>query len=329
MSQAQPKPATPIRARRVTLASVTKTSSKKPPRILVHGQPGVGKTTFAAEAPEPVFICPEDGIPAGAGEVAHFPAPEGGWKWQDILDAITSLALGEHNHKTLVVDTLDWLEPILWEHVCEQDGVASIELVGGGYGKGYQAALDQWRVFLSYIERLSSLKNMNVILLAHSAIRTFKDPQSDGYDRYELKIHKFPAGLFKEWPDAVLFAQHETAVSKDKRTKRVRGVSTGARIMHTVWDAAFDAKNRYGLPAEMPLSWSELQEAIDAGKPADTTNTIEEIKRKAGEMGGELEKKTLQALERAGQDPAKLAQLNDWANGKLALSNEQKGIAQS
>lgn len=329
MSQPQEKKTTPIRTPRVTLAAVTKTPTHRAPRILIHGQPGVGKTTFAADAPAPIFICPEDGIPVSVQGAGRFPAPDGGWKWADVRDAIVALSVEKHDYQTLVLDTLDWLEPIIWEHVCDKAGVATIEDVGGGYGKGYSAALDEWRVLLSAIEKLWINRNMTIVMLAHSAIRTFKDPQSDGYDRYELKIHKYPAGLFKEWPDAVLFAQHEAAVATDKRTKRNRGVSTGARIMHTVWNAAFDAKNRYGLPEEMPLSWSEFRAAVDAGAPAEATALIAEIKRKAGELGGELEAKTLQALDRANGDPAKLAQLNDWANGKIALSADTKGTPQS
>jgi len=325
MAQAQEKKATPIRAPRVTLATVTKAPVHRAPRVLIHGQPGVGKTTFAADAPSPIFICPEDGIPVSVQGAGRFPAPEGGWKWIDVRDAIVALSIEKHDYKTLVIDTLDWLEPIIWEYVVDKAGVASIEEIGGGFGKGYNAALDEWRVFLSAVEKLWINKNMAIVMSAHSSIRTFKDPQSDGYDRYELKIHKYPAGLFKEWSDVVLFAQHEAAVATDKRTKRNRGVSTGARIMHTVWNAAFDAKNRYGLPEEMPLSWAELQAGIDAGAPAETSVVIAEIKRKAAEMGGELEAKTLQALERVNGDPAKLAQLNDWANGKLALATETKG----
>jgi|ERR1041385_4733824 hypothetical protein len=310
--------------RRVTIASITKTPKKRPLRVLVHGQPGVGKTTFAADAPAPVFICPEDGIPATL-DVARFTSPDGGWRWQDILDAITELAVGQHSFSTLVFDTLDWIEPIIWEHVCKEDGVTSIEKVGGGYGKGYQAALDCWRQLLAYVERLSAAKGMNVVMLAHSAIRNFKDPQSEGYDRWELKLNKFPAGLVKEWCDDVLFAQHEAGVATDGRTKRKRGVSTGARIVRTVWDAAFDAKNRNGLPPEMPLSWAEYAAAIEACAPAETVALIDEIKRKAAEAGEDVEKKALAAIERANGDALKLSKINDWVNGKIALSNNEKG----
>ena len=327
MAQAQTKPVTapaPVRSR-ITLASVTKAVQRRPVRLLVHGQPGVGKTTFAADAPSPVFICPEDGIPESTGEVPRFPAPEDGWRWPDVQDAVTALTNEAHSYKTLVIDTLDWLEPLLWSWLCEQKSVSSIEDIGGGYGKGYGVALDLWRLLLSGIERMSKAKGMNVIMLAHSEIRPFKDPQSEGYDRYELKIHKLPAGLFKEWSDAVLFAQHEAIASTDKKTKRIRGVSTGARIMHTVWNAAFDAKNRFGLPEEMPLSYPELQAAIDAKAPASAVDLAAEIKRKAAEVGGEVETKALAAIDRADGDALKLSQLNDWVNGKLALSASQKG----
>ena len=126
----------------MTIGSIVRTKRSDPMRLLCHGVEKIGKTTFAAHSPLPIFICPEDGIPQNLGAVPHFPAPEDGWNWQDVLDAIRSLATGPHDFKTLIIDTLDWLEPLLWRDICEKAHVDSFEEVGGGYGRGFTAAVD-------------------------------------------------------------------------------------------------------------------------------------------------------------------------------------------
>lgn len=283
----------------------------KPPRLLIAGTEGVGKSTFAAGAPSPVFLGPEDGT--GQLEVARFPLPE---SWSDVLDALRELD-GDHAYKTIVLDTIDWLEPLAWKHVCEQAGVASIEDLG--YGKGYVKALDEWRIMLSLLERLRA-RGMTSILLAHTHIKPFKNPDGDDYDRYELKLNIKASGLLKEWCDAVLFAAYETIVKTDQRTKRTRGIDTGARFLHTTRQASYDAKNRYNLPAAIPLAWDDLAAALNARRPAAPSDLRQAITDNAASLDPELKDKALAALERAGDDAAKLAQLNDWVNGQTKRS---------
>ena len=324
MIQTATKPANGGNGSRMSLASISSTRKPRPMRILLHGVEGVGKTTFAAGAPAPIFICPEDGIPQSLGDVAHFTVPEGGWTWQDVLDAVRELSTAEHPYKTLVLDTLDWLEPLLWKQLCETSKVASIEEIGGGYGKGYVAATDGWRVLLAAIERARTLKGMHVVLLAHSTIKAFKDPTSEPYDRFELKIHKQAAGLWKEWCDAVLFARYEDLTTKDARTKHVRGVSTGSRIIHTAHHAAYDAKNRYDLPEEMPLSWDEFLASVQAKAPAEPKALLAALEENIQRIPDEAKKKTaLDAVKRAAGDAVKLAKLNDWVNGLLRAATTE------
>ena len=165
---------------------------------------------------------------------------------------------------------------------------------------------------------------MQVVLLGHSQVKIFKNPEGEDYDRYQLKVHHQAGGLLKEWCDAVLFANYETYAKgeKDSRGKlkgKAKGISTGARLVHTVRTAAYDAKNRFGLPEELPLSYADFHAAALAGEPADVDDLISEVKRKAAELGGETEKQTLASLERVGRDALKLSQLNVWTNSKLAL----------
>jgi hypothetical protein len=306
-----PKP-TPSR---MTLSSLVRGKQARPIRATVHGPEGVGKTTFAAGAPSPVFLDAEDG--SGQLDVVRFPALG---NWSELLEAINVLTMEKHDHQTLVVDTLDWAERLLWDFICKRDGKSDIEEYG--YGKGFQVALAEWTVFLAALDRLRKAKDMHVVLIAHSWIKPFKNPEGEDYDRYELKLNAKAGGLIKEWSDAVLFANYETISHQDKRTKRVRGLDTGARFIHTERSAAFDAKNRYDLPESLPLSWSDFEFAVRAGRPANPDALISEIQRKAKLLIKEDEKRALEAIKRANGDATKLAQLNDWANAKLAAKEE-------
>jgi hypothetical protein len=253
----------------MSLGAVTKGRVERPRRIVLVGTEGIGKSTFAGQSPTPIFLGAEDGT--SELDVTRLPEPR---TWDDALDAIHLLTVEEHDYKTFVVDTLDWLEPLCWAHVCALGKKSSIEEFG--YGKGYVEALDKWRIFLSRLDALRSKRSMGVILIAHSWIKPFKNPEGEDFDRYEMKLHAKASGLIKEWADAVLFAHYETfaAASKEKRAK---GVSTGARLIHTTRTAAWDAKNRYGLPDSLPLSWDDFDAAVRAGVPADPAAMRAEI----------------------------------------------------
>lgn len=300
---------------KMTLSGIIKGKQQSPTRVVLYGVEGIGKSTFGANAPASIFLGAEEGTGQLAAE--RFPTPE---SWADIMEALRVLTGDEHKYKTLVLDTLDWAEPLLWAHICQRDGQKDIEAYG--FGKGYSAALDEWRVFLAALERLRKAKSMHVVLVAHSWIKPFKNPAGPDFDRYEMKLNAKASGLLKEWSDCVLFANYETLTSKDERTKRTKGVDSGARLLHTERCAAWDAKNRYGLPSWLPLGWEDFEAAVAANRPADPKALTEEIERKAKQLGGEFEAATLAAIKRAAGDAVKLAQLNNWANSKLMERDE-------
>lgn len=310
----------PPRAVRMTLASVTKGIVPAPYRLVIMGVDGVGKSTFAADAPSPIFLGAEDGT--GHLDVARFPAPE---CWQDVLDSIRTLTTETHDYKTLAVDSLDWVEPHIWQHVCDAAGVSTIEEVGGGFGKGYAAALDLWRVFLASLEHLQAAKKMHVLLIAHTLIKPFRNPEGPDYERYILKLHQGAAGLCREWAKGVYFAKYETFAEKDKRTKRIKGISTGARLLFTQYTAAYDAKDRYGVPESLPLSWAEFDAAARSASPADPKALASEIARKAKLLGGEIEMFATSYLTKHAGDATALAKLNDRLNGQLGKKAEAEG----
>lgn len=313
-------PNTILPASRMRLDAVVKGRQQRPLRVLLYGVEGIGKSTFGACAPAPIFLAPEDGT--AHLDVHRLPVPE---TWDEVLEAPRMLAAGGHPYRTLVVDTVDWVEPLLWEHICQRDGKTDIEAYG--YGKGYVAALDQWRVFVAELERLREKTGMAVILLAHSWVKPFKNPEGDDFDRYELKVHAKAGGLLKEWTDCVLFANWETFAAKDERTKRVKGVSTGARLIYTTRTAAYDAKNRYDLPESLSLDWGEFCTAVASHQPAEPDALAAEVTRKANEIGGTIREQAIEYLKQNLGNAAALARLNDRLNAKLGAKRELEGDA--
>ena len=241
----------------INLKSLSKNVAKAP-RIIIHGDPGIGKTTFGACAPNPVIIQTEDGL--GNLDATAFPLAS---SFGDVMEALTSLYVDEHKFQTCVIDSLDWLEPLIWQKVCIDGKKNSIEEFG--YGKGYVEALSVWRQFFDGITALRDTKGMTIIMTAHSEQKRVEDPLLPAYDTHDLKLHKRAAALAEEFADVILFAAVQTnTVTEDTgfNNKRTRAVTTGARIMHTVGQPAFLAKNRYSLPSPMPLAWDSFADAM-------------------------------------------------------------------
>jgi hypothetical protein len=277
---------------KMSLSSVTSSRRVVPLRVLVYGNAGIGKSTLASQAPAPIFLCAEEGV--AHLDVQRFPAPE---SWQDALDAIDQLTTQEHDFKTLVIDTLDWLEPLCWQHVCKQGGKPDIEAFG--YGKGYVAAVDAWRVLLARLERLQSKRGMHLVLLGHAVARDHKDPELDSWKRWSPKLHSAAADLVCEWCEAVLYGTHLAFAKKDGL--KVRGVSTGERVLFTEWTPGHVAKNRWGLPPQIRLAWADLY-AGSRGAGA----LIEEIAALAAKLPEEKRPVVEAKVAEAGTDPTKL-----------------------
>lgn len=270
MAMQQPRGAAPPpRPKRMTLAAVSAGVAREPDRLLIYGTGGIGKTTFLAEMDRPIFIDTQAGTKRL--DVARFPQPQA---WQDVLDALDVLANEQHPYRTVAVDLLDDVEQLIWAHICRRDGKENIEAYG--YGKGYKVALVEWRSFMARLERLRSEKQMQVGLAAHVIVQSFKNPEAEDYDRYQLQLDKLASGLLRGWCDNVLFARQQVGTKTDKK-QRTRGVSSGARVIHTVETAAYYAKNRDNLPDTLPLDYASYAEAVEAAVPADPAELRNEI----------------------------------------------------
>jgi hypothetical protein len=248
----------------LTLSSIQKGQIIEPPRILIHGVEGIGKTAFAAAAPRPIFIATEKG--RGALDLHSFPVAK---TWQDVTDAIDALLREAHEYETVVIDSTDWLEKIVHGEICTAKRQESIE--DFGWGKGYAKANAYWEDLLSGLDMLHEKKHMAVILISHSVIKTFKNPEGDDYDQYILSMHKDAAATLKEWADTVVFANYDVKVLKaegsppGEKGKAVKTYKEPERLLFTQERPAYWAKNRYNLPHTLPLSWPAFEKAMDAG----------------------------------------------------------------
>jgi hypothetical protein len=244
-----------------------------PPRFVVYGIEGIGKSTWAAGAPKPIFLPTEDGL--DQIDCDSFPLAT---TFDDITAALSVLLQEEHDYGTIVIDSADWMERLIWDKLCQQYGVTSIEKVDGGYARGYTHALTHWRGVLNDLDTLRKRRGMAVIVLAHAKVEKFEDPEHSSYDRYSPRLHKHATAMVTEWADAVLFATRKIITkSHDEGFNRARTIASGLgrdggdRVLRCVGSPACVAKNRFDLPAELPLQWQSVMDAMTASNAPNAT----------------------------------------------------------
>lgn len=248
------------------LNAIRKANEFVPPlKIVAYGVQGIGKTSFGATFPGAILLPVEDG--AHAVDVNAFPVAK---TYQNIIDTISALH-EEHTYKTLIVDSLDWIEPLVWEATCQASEKPSIESFG--YGKGYTEADKYWRLLMGGFDSLRVNKKMNVVLLAHSEVKTVIPPDSDTYDRYQMRLHKRAFGLWTEWADIVAFMNYKISIRKEDKgfgSDRNRAIGSGDRVIYTAERPAWDAKSRWPMPEEIFIGKDVTYAAFHAALEAAT-----------------------------------------------------------
>jgi len=223
-----------------------------PRRVMLYGTHGIGKSTFASCAPKPIFLQTEDGL--GEIDCDKLPLVT---SFAEAMGSLSELYTEKHPYQTIVVDSLDWLERLIWAEVCRKRNVENIEEIG--YAKGYVFSLTQWREFLEGLSALRADRGMTAVLIAHARIERFENPETESYDRYVPRLHKLAAAIVQEWCDEVLFATYKVYTKQSDEgfnRKRTKGVGSGERIIRTQERPAHVAKNRLNLPEELPLDWN-------------------------------------------------------------------------
>jgi hypothetical protein len=295
--------ATPIGAapsRRMSLSSVTKGGARSALRLLIFGPEGVGKTSLMVAGPSPVVIAAESGLVA-LPHVDRFNDVE---TFDDVLSALDTLAMDKHNFKTVGLDSLDWIEALIWQKVCDEGKKKSIG--DFPHGGGYTASQGHMRSLVARCEKLHKA-GMNVVASAHSIVKKYENPEGEDYDRFEVKMNGKTAAIFKEWVDIFGFASWET-LTRETENEKVKGVHTGRRLLYTMRRNAHDAKSRYAVPETIPLDWTAIVEAVDAAFLVQG-----EVEALVAKLGAEEKAKTQAWLNKQQRLPHELL----WLREKL------------
>jgi len=241
---------------------IIRTKKNRPPRILIHADHGLGKSSLAAKAPNAIFIQTEDGLNEIDAEA--FPMVT---TFNMVMDQLKSIHDEDHEYRTLVIDSLDWLEKLINVHVCKEGGKDSIS--DFGYGAGFQMVYEQFERVKNALNAIREKKNMAIILICHSQVATYNNPLGADYDRHKIKLRDKNAELFLEWADLVGFLRFQTftQTKKDGFTTTVKAIGGTERVLSCYPSAAFVSKNRYNITNDIEIpdpatGWNNLINAI-------------------------------------------------------------------
>lgn len=272
-----------------------------PRRILFYGIAGVGKSSWAAQAPGAIFLNIEDGL-ADIDCNSTDPLRS----FDDVIGAINWLTTEEHSFRTVVVDTLDWVEKLIFRDIASQAGKESISDIE--FNRGYDRAEPKWKLFLDFLEGLRANRRMSVILLAHSRVQKFQDPIVGTYDRHVPDLYvnnrgEGPINTIMEWCDEILFASFKTFTKTEGKGFNERKIAVGGkeRYIRTCESASCLAKNRLGLPEEIEMDFEVYANAVREKAPKKAQGNIAGIvvngsSKPEKQRDAELEKQAAEAF---------------------------------
>lgn len=270
-------------------------------KVLIYGPEGIGKTTFAAQFPDPLFIDTEGSTKEQ--DVARLPVPS---SWTILKEEVRYVTQHPDVCRTLVIDTADWAEKMAIQSVLDEHNKSGIE--DFGYGNGYRYVFEKFGELLNLLTEVIE-RGINVVLTAHATLRKFEQPDELGaYDRYTMKLIDSPktsiSSAVKEWADMVLFANYKTIIITDSKTKKTKAQG-GQRVMYTSHHSCWDAKNRYGLPEELPFDYAQIRHVIESGQPVNPVSAPMPSPDPAEEVPEKSKKKPAKAPETAEHVPEK------------------------
>jgi len=245
---------------------ITRGKKIVPRRVLLYGTHGIGKSSWAAQAPDVVFLNLEDGLnDIDVAKTDHL------IRLEQVMEALTFLATQKHDFKWVAIDSVDWLEALIHAEVAREAGKPTIGDIG--YGAGYKSAMAYWDKILTMLDwlRTESERKLGVILLAHTAVKKYTDPMTDSYDRYQPALHETAAATLQEWCDEVLFASYRVHTRKQDEgfgKERIIAGGSGERLIRCTETPGALAKNRLTMPETIDFSWAAYAQYFTQVVPA-------------------------------------------------------------
>lgn len=284
---------------------------------VIYGPPGIGKSTFLSQSPDPLFI--DTDKRAGNLDVRpNVPENEPN-NYEDVMNILSEFTRGKvQGVQTVVIDTADWLEAWLAASICKRHKKKGLS--DFSWGQGYELLGDEWRNTLAVLDQVVA-KGTHVWIAGHSQIETFKNPLGPDYDRYSMKLTRTNkvnlSAMTVEWASVVLFADYDS-ISVEVGGKNI-GMNGEKRVVHSQRCAAFEAKSNFALPAKMPLDWGNFVALLKAGEPEDPTVIIDRIKLLSDDP------EIRASLERNAKNPAKLKKLEEFLKTKQQTGENNDG----
>ena len=265
------------------MLKITDGKIKRAQKVVLYGSEGIGKSTFAAKFPNPLFIDTEGGT--SHMDVRRIEKPQ---TWDELIAVLNEVAITKNLCESLVIDTADWAEQLAISHICTKYKKTGLEEFG--YGKGYTYLAEEFMAFFEVLDKIIA-SGVNVVVTAHAKMRKFEQPDEMGaYDRWEMKLSKQVAPLFKEWCDMLLFLNYQTfVVATENKSAKVQG---GKRVVYTSHHPCWDAKNRHELPEVIDLDFSNIAHIfgeVDASTNVAATSKLMDILAEANITAEELQ----------------------------------------
>ena len=243
------------------MLNITSGCLTRPVKAVLYGVEGIGKTTFAAQFPKPLFIDLDTGSARmDVDRVSNMAS------WQELMDTLLEISQMENSpYSTIVIDTVDMAAELCKKYVCQRAKKDTLE--DFGFGRGYPILAQEFSKLISWATVLID-KGYNVVFIGHAMQRIITKPDDTGsYDHWEMKLpgkgNNSLGALIKEWADLLLFADYRiTIVQKDDSGRGRAAKNSGERRMRANHSPFADAKNRFGLADDLPFEYAEIASIV-------------------------------------------------------------------